>query len=167
MSIKVKVTDWHYRLIRKLDRWPENNLCPYCRQVVYALLTVAGYTVLISVLGSGAIAGYTFPVWQFFWDGPLVIAPLAFVLYLVTGIVSIVAYRDHRRWLSMYQKENSIWHYDLFTNIKRWYWKSATAKAEARVEKGPNLLTQYITAKHDKICPHIDFMEETSKKSRL
>ena len=36
--MKVKESSWHYRLIRFADMTVPNNLCPYCRQVLWATL---------------------------------------------------------------------------------------------------------------------------------
>ena len=152
---------WHYKAIRKLDRYPEQNLCPYVRQVIYACATWVFFAILAIIIGTVLLITLSYPVTQLFFTSiPMVISSV--LLYIFIGVVVLKWYRDEGPYYLHRPRANKSWfwrtdwlHIDLFGWLP---------EREPRPCKPPGLVRSYLRAKHDKICPHLDFVNYTTKE---
>ncbi len=151
--MNISKSSWHYRLIRWLDRWPQNNFCPYVRQVCYAVATASFMGFAISAGTILALVILTYPVTQF-WFPSGVLAIISFIVYGIIGGAAIKIYREEQ-----YYKTFTWWapwfHYDLLKPLK-----DALPERKEAVVKPPGIFRQWIRAAHDKTCPVIEFQRE-------
>lgn len=137
MNINTK--SWHYRLIDyvSMDRPPE-NLCPYIRRVIRCIISsICGiaFVIAASIAGTFFLA---YPILPYIdpnlFAGNLAI--LSGVLYTGLGLIGLMAYRD----TGEYRKKDQL-----------------RREVKKSKKKPPGLFRMWLKAKHDKICPALDF----------
>ncbi len=130
--MKISKSSWHYKLIKRYEEEPANNLCVYFWQVVLGLL--------IPVFIIGAVSFIIFFIISdtlIFMSG--VIGFILFVLFLVyVG-------------LPLYDK-----YIEPFYNK---YIKREPKPLKPKKDKKPNLTIEYLKAKKQKICPILEWEE--------
>ena len=161
--MNISKSSWHYRLIRWLNRWPEDNLCPYVRQIIYACLTVLGSGLALAALGVAVLIVLSYPVWQFFFyfgDMSDMAITFSFFIYGLIGITALKIYRaDYYNYYGFKPKPGWEWlHTDIFAFLDPLIEKFQARRFAIRTtKKEPGIFRQRIRAGHDQICPHLDF----------
>lgn len=163
--MKMKKTAWHYRFLKFMDYSPNDNFCPYCRQVVGGMLIIA----LITVLGSMAIFLFTYPLWRWvlFVDSGGVFGFFSGAAWFVFSWFVFKLY--HEEWeTSLYYLENPTTHNEHgMLNMLRWYHRQLIPKRLLDLDYSISLprpphdsiVLERMRAAHDKICPTIEFVE--------
>ncbi len=135
--MNISKTSWHYRLLNKLDmitQW--ETLCKYFWKVVFASIAVP-----LVVLGGTWIL--TLPFWWMFV--PEIPTPLVIFIGSVEIVFLIIA---------------------LIGLINKRFDEEIEAGTRPRPlykePKPPNLFKQWLKAKHDTVCPVIDFVDESN-----
>lgn len=148
--MKVSRGSWHYQLIQRTDGKMHENLCPYVRSVAWAM---AKAVVLLGMTGA-LTAGMLFLainvfitgpllIWQYGWaalnvgDGPASLAAVFwfFAAFIGTGIGTI----------QLSRKAQAV--------TKRIVGRVPAPKEGSTV----GVIRAWLKAKHDKVCPPIDF----------
>lgn len=125
---------WHYRLTDYFDHHQEYNLCPYVRQVIKCMLLALLVIILSITLGLG-------------FAGLLFTPHIAWTIGFLPGAALLVCVV----WVVLGFGLHEI------TKDMRISWNRVIYKRKPRQKKEPNIVTEYIQAKHDKICPELRF----------
>jgi len=152
--MKISQKSWHYRLIRFTGDWPEENLCPYMRQVLGRLAIIPLALFLMTIV----VALLTFPLWQWFVDmdagNALTLGVGSFMgNSMILGLL-LAEYRKDWRWHNDHPSYDAWYHRDIFG----WLLPKLPER-KARVQKPPSAFAEWRRATHDQICPSIDFKE--------
>jgi len=128
--MKVSTNSWHYRLIDWLDFNHCRNLCAYFWQAVLAVVLA---TVVFPVAGVFTLVVATMPLWHMFhWNFAITVfaigAAFIEIIVLLFLLRTIVKDRHEEEML-----------------------------AGERESLEPSLAYSWLKAKHDKICPLIEF----------
>lgn len=143
----INTNSWHYRFLNWMDQIPKTNLCPYVRQVILYmgvfgfLATMGTFLVLASLYIAGQILGWLVAMLvTLSWIVPDPATAVATLLILAVLLALGTTYlaRRVRRWVFVHSHE---WVNDEY------------------VPRPPNVFVAWIKAKHDKICPAIQFKE--------
>lgn len=135
--MKISTQSWHYRLINLLDWSPPASLCAYFWVVVAALLLVPMYAI-------GALLAAVFlsaPLWWTFADGA---GPIAFIGAVAdVALLTVLLFHlvTERRWRERHARIVSG-EIDPYTR---------------KPERKPSLLREWLRAKHEKVCPMLEF----------
>lgn len=134
--MKVKTGSWHYKLIDHMDWFHPRSLCSYFWKTVLAMILapVRAITVIFVVVSMAVVATSPFWWWAtdiFDWFVMAIIVGALEVAALIYVLIEVV----HER------------HYDEIQEGTR----------ERKQHKQPSLLAAWISAKHRKICPFIEF----------
>ena len=127
--MKISTDSWHYRLIDVLDFDHPDNLCAYFWKVVGSALAIPLFTAFIL----GGIVIVLMPLW--WW---LLAKPVALVAVIVIGAGEIVGLTAMLREAVQERHSEEI-------------------RAGERERPTPSLFSEWISAKHRKICPLIDY----------
>ena len=130
------------------------NLCPFMRRVLGGLVLTGGAAFVLAVCLLAALLGsYT-----------ILIGPLLYHLGIigVSGLVFsevsvLAAFATLGVSLGMFIAASDKFFKDLNRKIGRWISNNAVAELE---NKEPSPLAEWIKAKHDKVCPEIEFKRE-------
>lgn len=145
----INKNSWHYRLASSnniLD--VPKNLCPYVRVVLFkSIILLFGIFVsgfIFTVIGTGIVikfglSGILFWVSSFICGLIAVVAIIGFVVGAVIGTMFI-----HEKW-----KERK--------NKKKLDIVNARISAGLYPEPPKSLMREWLDAKHDKICPTLEF----------
>ena len=157
--MKISRSSWHYIVIDKcpVDLFHPTSLCPYFWMVVLAICIWIGAGVLACCVAA-ILAGMAFVVvvtlfYPFMDEVNRLLAYLSGVLYLGICI-----------WLWKYDQKYGLIDDDkcgaqiLNAPIRLDFLPEVEIKKKK--PKEPNILWEFIKAKHEKICPHIDFTYE-------
>lgn len=138
--MRINRKSWHYRLLRATEFDPSDNLCPYCRQVIAAIVLA----IIFGAIGLAAIGLALGPFVQFFVEGDAAVWALLggvgdiFVLsVLLSNVVS-----ERRRRERIARRSQAV--------ERDW--------APRTPPKEPGLLRLWLRAKHEKVCPRLDFV---------
>lgn len=164
MTIEFKKTSWHYRLLTECfeplrepaHKIPE-NLCPYCYFLFWHLIKMISLYFIIAVFILGFIIApidiYLFNIGlghyipnegiSDFCDLVIVCGvALWVVLFFTLILVFYCCFLDpYLTKLSKRQRDN---------------WSNRPFKKDAE----PSVIREWIKAKHEKICPKIDFVDK-------
>lgn len=156
--MEISRTSWHYKAIKSLNRQPRNNLCPYMRQVVYAVACIIGIGLALLATGTAILAVATYPIWQIFLREP-VAAVFCVIGYMVLFGNLWASYRADWKFETLYHQQVPVWgpawlHYDLFA-----WTKNILPERKPREYKPPGLIYSFLKAKHDKVCPVLEFKD--------
>lgn len=150
--MQIKTNSWHFRLLKFTDFYPEDNLCPYMREVVAATVLISAATITM-----------TYPVWQIWQsDGSMAVASM--LCWCVAGVLMLKGYREEWRASMFYAGYNSqdqhgargmfdttkfyhkqLIHFDMSLNTAR--------------PKHANIFVERVRAAHHKICPGLEFKD--------
>lgn len=122
---------WHYKLVIMVGLWPKKNLCPYMRQIVGAACIL--FLMFIMVLFIALWLSW--PILQFFTLSSILFSVLSGFIYLGLGHFLL-------SWVKEYTRYKTFW---------------LKPKSPEINEKEARLLTLWLRAKHDKVCPKIEF----------
>ncbi len=134
--MNVSKSSWHYRLLDKMDllAWQHETLCKYFWKVMFT-------AVLLPLVALGVSFVGTIPLWWSFVEGDLV------YLAAFIGAIEVVILTC---WLGS-------------TVAERWEREIAegTREKPVKVYKPKSLFSQWLKAKHEQVCPIIDFVDES------
>ncbi len=134
--MKVSTKSWHYRVIDLLDFCHPHNLCGYCWMTLWALFVL----VVVWPIGIAlATALVTSPFW--FWLAP--VYELS-ILGICVGLMEAALLLGILRAVI----------------LDRRYEERRSGTRAKLVIKEPSLFYTWIKAKHDKVCPLIQFESE-------
>ena len=128
----IKGSSWHYKYIA--HRWDSdpNGLCWYFWKIIISMLLIAAISTGGVLLALGAVWFVLFPIWQWFFDyTPKMQAGVA-LLWFVIGVAVAARYR-------MYLYDTDV------------------LQRKKKVYKEPGLVSQYLHAKHRKVCPRLKY----------
>lgn len=137
--MKINTDSWHYKFIDTVDttHLHKKNLCPYVRQLLKCMfLTLIGVVVGV-VLGIALGFFLLTPIFAWSIGFDVVQAFLLSIGWLVVGAVTL---KQCRGW-------RVSWNKNLFT-------------LPTRQPREPGIFSIWLTAKHDKICPSLEFTDE-------
>ena len=136
-NMKISTTSWHYRLIQFAEMRVPHNLCPYCRQVLWAALFLFFVGVIIAF---GAFLVVSIPLhWVWRWFQPsAIIGACLLIIILTTLLIETV---KERRRTERYERARKI------------------KKGEIPPPK-PSLIAEWFRAAHDKVCPWLEFSND-------
>lgn len=139
----INTNSWHYKLLRKTDFARPYNLCLYVRNVVFAiffcLLTIAAILSVIGIM-------FTVLVYMPFIDHSLGGAVTGVLAWSFVGFVALKIARRLRNELG---PSSRWWLIDIYTCPEK--------------PKYDSLSMQHLKALHDRICPSIEFNQETKR----
>ncbi len=131
--MKVSSNSWHYRLIDWLDFDHCRNLCAYFWEVVWCVFLVGA---VFPVVGLICIALFTMPFWHMFSQNYLIVG------VIIVGTIEVIGLTCLLYTVVKDRRENEIYE-------------------GKRKRPEPSLAHLWIKAKHDKICPLIEFRRPT------
>lgn len=137
--MNISKSSWHYRLLRvlgMLNAYSNESLCPYFWKVVLAALFAPAAALGILWLG-------TLPLWWSFMTPDLVVPASLVALAEVIALSSIliILVRDrHEEEILAGTREAPV--------------------VVLPVHKEPSLFRLWLKAKHRKVCPMIDFVND-------
>lgn len=158
--MNINTNSWHYRLVNKVfDMYFVNNLCPYMRRLMGILAVIV--FVIPSVL-FGMIEAVLFFVYDreylswitgdsfFGWYSAtfLIFGMVAWLVVFGYLLVTLTLYLGGKvaNYLENNQSYQS-WQYDRATRARK-------------VKHEPNIFVEWCKARHDQICPKVDFVKE-------
>lgn len=158
--MNINVNSWHYKLVKNTfttSKGVPRSLCPYMRAVLYRIMffgvTGTGLTLMLSnllvdpMIGLG-IAGLWAYVASFF-------ASIVMLAVILGGACAIVF-----GGVWVYQRIQDWWEdrkYDKELERER-------LKEQGIEPKQPNIVFAFVKAKHDKICPTLNFTKPEDKE---
>ena len=125
--MRISEDSWHFRLIGFMDFNHPRNLCAYCWKTVWAVL-------LGILFSAGLVTFFGGPIW--YWlnpEYPFALAVVAGVAEVALVCFFIYQYLDYKGWIP------------------------TLPEREPRAPKPPGLIKSWLKAKHDKICPLLEF----------
>lgn len=130
--MKIYTDSWHYKYVA--SKWTTNPeaLCWYFWKIVLTMLVFTALGIGACVVAIAALFFLTFPLWQWFFDYDLDMMVGVFLLWFFVGAVVFAKYR--------------IYLYD-----------SGQLKRKVKVYKEPGLVSEYLHAKHRKVCPLLTY----------
>jgi len=135
--MRVKINSWHYKLICFADFGIPNNLCAYFWKVVFSALFLVAMAIFVLFLAATATIAVTSFIWVWFFGIEYEIGIFAMIMYCFVGFFIL-----H----SKSYPQRGIW---------------AVEIVGRRESTEPNLLIEWIRAKKQKICPMIEFIDES------
>ncbi len=127
--MNVYCDSWHYRWIaRRWDTLPA-NLCWYFWKLIFTMIGRLAQAAIIVLI---VVIGFVVLVIPIFVAAPMPVAFLASAIWLIIGASALYHYRQH-------------------------LYRIGRLTRKSKEYKEPNLLSEYIHAKHRKICPLIDY----------
>jgi len=156
--MKIKTESWHYRLVNRFSEmiWID-NFCPYMRRLtlILALMVFVGPSVLygmiemavLVIMGKGHMAWLnTETVFGIYSVICQVLGLAAWIIGIVFGAVHLFLYVGGK--VNNYLDNNDAWQ-------ARQY-----KKAHKQMRHEPNIFMQWCKARHDQICPLVEFVSE-------
>ena len=133
--MKINKNSWHYKLSTSFERpWVADNLCAYMRQVLLGVFLLAIVGILLLVLSLMAIAMVV---------SIFITPPSLFAAIFICFLWIVVGFMVRRIALDFLPRGSK-----LLTII----YDGKTSGGE------DNIVTAYIKAKHNKVCPTLDFI---------
>ena len=144
--MKISQDSWHYVMLKSLNHYAPPNLCPYIRAVI-ACLFLHFFMVLAGVFLGGLVieiiaeiyCRIAFGAWICFWfnEPDTYSTPVGMIALAMIAIVIAGCFLDH--------------------------FKSVLMKKYSTNEDEPastvEIAVAYVQSFHDKICPHLEFVE--------
>ena len=133
----VKKNSWHYSLVNSIFVKPSKSLCTYFWQIVGSILIYIMMVLTVVFMIAGLVGSSLFALWVIFTHG----FDIAFNTdYRYMGIVGI------GMSMMIFTTVFGVWRGMMFVFGK-------IRKNETK----PNIATEYIKAKKEKVCPRITF----------
>lgn len=129
----INKTSWHYRYLIYSGICPIADWCPYWRQVVGTIIMHIFTAFIVTI----ALFWLSYPVLQIFFGSDVIFACLSGMFWIGVGVIA----QDHFKQYT----------YNKTFLLKPKEWK------EPEEPKDPGLISMWLKAKHDKICPRIEF----------
>ena len=134
--MQINTKSWHYRIQDFLDFYQPNNLCGYCWMVLWSLFVLVVLLPLVIVVG-GAIV--TSPFWV--WATPFFeLSLVSFIIGATEVVVLLIILRS--------------------IILDRWDDERYAGTRAELVIREPSLFGAWIRAKHDKVCPILNFVKK-------
>lgn len=162
----IDTNSWHYKLLDKLDGYPEyhKSLCPYVRELALRVIVMS----LISIFVVGVLS-------------LLLLIQIEFIHTLYSMFVGVDVFDPE--WVSLYGKydtndafdilfvgtfitgleclvafliANAIYDGKPVMKIRKVFKRDAKHS-----EKEPNIFSEYIRAVHNRVCPSIKFEDKS------
>jgi hypothetical protein len=162
--MNINTNSWHYKLVKNTfttSKGVPRSLCPYVRGVIYRVLFLGavgtGLTLMLSnmlvdpMIGLG-IAGLWAYVASFFAS----IVMLAVILGAACAIVFGGAWAV--------QRIQNWWFDRKYDKKMERLQKEAEDRANGIEPKPENIVWAFVKAKHDKICPTLNFTKPENKE---
>ena len=156
--MKISKNSWHYKFLRWMNSCPEDNLCPYVRQVIGHMLLLVLFGAIICVIA--VVSSY--PIWRW-WIQEGVLGFVSGCLWIVVGIGAIKTY--HEEWTtSAFYHERSYGN-GMF-NMTKWYHRQLIPQAVRNIDihiprpSHDNIFLERARAAHDKVCPQLEFTRD-------
>lgn len=134
--MQINTKSWHYRIQDFLDFCQPNNLCTYCWMVLWSLFVLVVLWPLAIGVGGALL---TSPLWA--WLTP--VFELTLVAFVI-GIIEVGALLFILRAVIIDRRAAE---------------RFAGTRAKL-VIKEPSLFGAWISAKHDKVCPILNFVRD-------
>lgn len=143
--MKINKNSWHYKFIKEISGSNDipHNLCPYVRKLMLCVLIIAFFASAVlfasGLLGSIFILKYTalhgiLMVLSSLLVGIVVFAVIVAVLFgIVFGLGYIKESIENKKRQKRYEKMRN------------------------GIEETPTIIGSWVKAKHDKICPRLEF----------
>lgn len=157
--MNINVNSWHYRFIRSSFNGnvaPATNLCPYVRQLVWASLKAFLVTFVVLLISGLAGMWASDLINTFFALGlsptaliALAIIPGALTVATIVGACGLIGFGIYKV-TEYYENRKSDKMYEILKAKQEGTW----------VEPEVGLIRSYLTAKHDKICPKLEFKRD-------
>lgn len=131
-DMQIKKDTWHYRWIAHMWDEKPKALCWYCQKLIISIFIWIGAAILAVIAGSFIGWVLTIPFWQWFFPnfGDGLLSVLSLIGWLAIGALASYQYRQYL--------------YD-FGELTR------------SAPKEPGVVSQYVHAKHRKICPLLEY----------
>ncbi len=132
--MKISKDVWHYKWVASKWDYRPSALCWYFWKLVLTMIWWTVIGVLGTLLGMFAIVVLTIPFWQWLIPdfGDLVMSVVSALMWIAIGSVILYHYREY-------------------------LYESGQLKQKIRPYKEPGIVSQYIHAKHRKICPLLEY----------
>lgn len=137
--MNISKSSWHYRLLSRMrllrdSYYGPENLCPYCWKVLFAVFVVPIVVVLVAFVA-------TIPLWWWASNNNHLF-PLAIIVAIIeVGVLiyylAVAVGTRHEREIMTGTRERPVNKY-----------------------KPPSLLRVWLKARHEQVCPIIDFVAE-------
>lgn len=132
--MKVSTNSWHYRFIRGMGFYPPGNLCAYFWKVVWCCAISASGVVAATVL----VALYAYCV----------------EFALISLIMQLLGYPAGDLFVTFV---GCVFMAIPICGFSFHIYVTWADKQPAKPYRPPSLLSEYVSAKHRKICPLLDF----------
>lgn len=130
--MKISTKSWHYRLIDRFDFNHPENLCAYFWKTVWACVFAA-----VLALGAVMLAWIvTAPIWHLFFNAPEGIAGAGAGIDAAALSIALAVLVTERRKREREDQER---------------------RGEIKPTRPPSLLRLWLRAKHEKVCPMLEF----------
>ena len=157
--MKISKKSWHYKLLKSMNSYPKDNLCPYVRQVIgNMLLCLLLFSLL---LGAAFLASY--PIWRW-WLQDGTTGFFSSCLWIVGGAIMIKVY--HEEWkISAYYLEHPRFDREGMLDMTKWYHRQLIPQAVQNLDihlprpAHDNIFLERARAAHDKVCPQLEFKQ--------
>lgn len=153
----INKNSWHYRFLKfSTNDFYEvpTSLCPYVRQIVFKAIFCSFLAFLMGfffvVVGTSVLAKFAVPVGLAYWVGGFALG----AAIVAIGIGAIVGGIFGSMFLTEKYKERK--------NEKRIAEMKKRFLAGLDPEPPKTLMREWIDAKHDKICPTLEFTNDKS-----
>lgn len=130
--MKISEQSWHYRLLNFCNYTPQRSLCLYFWQVVWSVLTTTVAVCIMTILAALFLYMMAMPVLAFLG----VVTPGGYICVILWVVVLAGIFEDQ---------------------IKNKYRDWQFREKKERKESEPNILSEWIKAKKNKVCPTIEF----------
>lgn len=153
----INKNSWHYRIVTKGENAfydVPTSLCPYVRKLTGKILgwLVLGFMLLAicTMIGTGILQAFGIVAGAIFWVGSAVAGVLVVsaALGIAVGIAFGVYYL-HTKWKERKERKK---------------YKTMKERVDAGLPPEPpkSLMREWLDAKHDKICPTLEFNDDKS-----
>ena len=137
--MNINTNSWHYKLLKYTELRVYDNLCPYVRTVILAILLSIVATIIMGFLATAALVILAAPITSWLigfdpWE-----AGIMMLLWVLAGGGAIGFYRDRRKWGESVSWDRVVYEKDI-------------------TYKEPSLFRLWLKAQHDKICPRLTFV---------
>lgn len=135
--MKVSKKSWHYRWMNRIGFSHPDNLCAYFWKTVWSGL-VFPVAAVAAMLG---VVLLTIPFWAWFFPDILDIQVLA----MLVGVMEIIGLS-----IALYIQVTDRWQKEKWLAQDDGTW----------VARKPGLLAAWLKARHDQVCPYLDFTND-------
>lgn len=168
--LKLSQSSWHYHFATYGNDYAvKKNLCPYVRQVLLGLFKFCLLWGILALFAIGDIAGIA-AIIQTGWDGFLALPDIVrdhsmwfgvwvmmstTLTALVSIVVAFIVIRENLDVLrrKRYNKKRAAF----IAKYGEDAWHNRNSNSVPDEPREPNIFWEWMKAKHDKLCPQIEF----------